>query len=185
MENEQIQDLFSSRKVLEMLTVANDFCMFLEKAEDYSREEILIYLQKVIPLIYIKSSLLPDIPVNDEGFTEHFVTEEQWENLFNALHQKFGEDDIYYFINHHEKSHSEAIMASIAENVTDIYQDLKDFILLYQKPLVIYKENAVRDLKQLFESHTGFRLVNAHNAIHYLLFAGATDNGYSDLSDLE
>ena len=30
-----------SRKVLEMLTVANEFCLFLEKSEEYSEEELL------------------------------------------------------------------------------------------------------------------------------------------------
>ncbi len=73
-----------SKTVLELLTVANEYCLFLEKAENYDRQDILIFLQKVCPLIYIKSSLLPVIEIEDEEAAEHFVTEEEWEGVFNS-----------------------------------------------------------------------------------------------------
>jgi hypothetical protein len=164
-----------SRKVLEMLTVANEYCLFLEKAEEYSKTDVYQFLQKILPLIYLKVSLLPDIKVKDEDATEHYVTEEQWESMFNMLRNKFNADDSFSYIDHHEKSQSEGIPGSMAENVTDIYQDLKDFVLLYQKPLKSFKENAVRDCKHLFETHFGFRLVTLHTALHYLLFLEEED----------
>ncbi|HTX89542.1 MAG TPA: DUF5063 domain-containing protein [Bacteroidales bacterium] len=176
-------DPVESRKVLEMVTVSNDFCLFLEKADDYSKQQILEYLQKVLPLIYLKASLLPVIRVEDEDATEHFVTEEQWEDLFNLLRGKLGEEDVYYFIDHHERSSTDAVKASLAENITDIYQDLKDFILLYQKPLRTFRENAVRDCRELFETRFGFRIVNSHAAIHYLLNREGEKADVSDLPD--
>ena len=166
----QHPDPVYSKKVIEMLTVANEFCLFIESAVDTSKDDLLNYLQKICPLIYIKAALLPDIETGDEDAVEHFVTEEQWEDIFNNLHLKLGEDDLYYFIDHHEKTHQDAVRASLSENLTDIYQDLKDFLLLYQKPLKAAKENAVRDCKKLFETRFGYRLVNAQTAIHYLLF---------------
>ncbi|MEI7725640.1 MAG: DUF5063 domain-containing protein, partial [Bacteroidota bacterium] len=102
-----------SRKVLEMLTVANEFCLFLEKAEDYSLEELLNFLQKISPLIYLKSALLPDIEVTDEDAVEHYVSEEQWETLFNILYIKFGERDLFYFVDHHENSHNDPVKGSL------------------------------------------------------------------------
>ena len=122
-----------SRKVLEMLTVANEYCLFLEKAEEYTFDELLNFLQKIAPLIYLKSALLPDVDVEDEDAVEHYVSEEQWETLFNILYNKFGEDDQFHFIDHHERSHNDPVKGSLAECFTDIYQDLKDFLLLYQK----------------------------------------------------
>lgn len=159
-----------SRKVLEMITVANEFCLFLEKAEDFSVEELLNFLQKISPLIYLKSALLPDIEVEDEDAVEHYVSEEQWESLFNILYHKFGEKDQFFFVDHHEKSHNDPIKGSLAESFTDIYQDLKDFMLLYQKPLKSFKENAVRECKRLFETRYGYRLINAQSAIHCLRY---------------
>jgi hypothetical protein len=176
-----IQDDLYSRKVIDMLTVANEYCLFIEKAEDFTKEDILQYMQKLLPLIYLKASLLPVIPVNDENAAEHFVTEEQWENLFNTLSIKFGKDDVYHFIDLHEKSHSDPVRASLSENLTDLYQDLKDFVLLYQKPLRTSQENAVRDCKNLFETRFGYRLVNAQQAIHYILYPLIDTGNYPDL----
>lgn len=161
-----------SRNVLEMLTVANEFCLFLEKAENYTKQELLSFLQKIGPLLYIKATLLPDIEPEDDEAIEHYITEEQWEQLFNLLRSKFGEEDQFYFIDNHEKGHTDPVRGSLAECYTDVYQDLKDFVLLYQKPLKTFKENAVRECKHLFETRYGFRMVNAQAAIHYLICTG-------------
>jgi hypothetical protein len=153
-----------------MLTVANEYCLFMEKAEDYTMEELLNFLQKISPLIYLKSALLPDVEVADEDAVEHYVSEEQWETLFNQLFNKFGEKDQFYFVDHQEKSHNDPIKGSLAESYTDIYQDLKDFLLLYQNPLKSFKENAVRECKRLFETRYGYRLINAQSAIHCIRY---------------
>lgn len=169
-QNPHSQDPLVSRPVLEMLTVANDFCLSMEKAGDYPSKDLLLYLQRILPLVYIKASLLPDIIPGDEDAIEHYVTEEQWEDLFNLLREKFGSDDLFHFIDQSEKSHEDPVRASLAENLADIYQDLKDFILLYQNPLITFRENAVRECKSLFADRFGYRLVNVHQAIHYLIF---------------
>jgi hypothetical protein len=164
-----------SRKVLEMLTVANEYCLFLEKAEDYTAEELLNFLQKISPLIYLKSVLLPDIEVEDEDAVEHYVSEEQWESLFNILYNKFGEKDQFFFVDHHERSHNDPVKGSLAESFTDIYQDMKDFLLLYQKPMKAFKENAVKECKRLFETRYGYRLINAQSAIHCMQYPEEND----------
>jgi hypothetical protein len=163
-----------SRNVLEMITVANEYCLFLEKAEDYKTEELMSFLQKVSPLIYLKAALLPDIEAEDENAVERYVSEEQWESLFNILHNHFGEKDQFYYIDQHERS-NDPVRGSLAECFTDTYQDMKDFLLLYQKPLKAFKENAVRDCKLLFETHFGYRLLIAQAAMHCLQFPGGLD----------
>jgi hypothetical protein len=182
--NDVPNDPVYSRTVLEMLTVANEFCLFLEKAENYDRQSILLFLQKICPLIYIKASLLPAIDLTDEEAAEHFVTEEEWESLFNALHQKFGDDDIYHFVDPHDSSQTDPVKASMAENFTDVYQDLKDFVLLYQKPRKASMEYAVFECRRLFETRFGFRLVRAHSALHCLLHKEGDKGELQDLLDI-
>ena len=164
------QDPLISRVVLEMLTVANDFCLSMEKVENYNNRDLLLYLNRILPLIYIKASLLPAVVPSDDEAIEHYVTEEQWENLFNALRIQFGDHDLYHFIDQHEHSHADPVRGSLAENIADLYQDLKDFVLLYQNPLVTFRENAVKECRYLFETRYGYRIVNAHQAIHYLIY---------------
>ncbi|MBI9039514.1 MAG: DUF5063 domain-containing protein [Bacteroidales bacterium] len=169
-----------SKTIIEMLTVANEFCRFMEKIDTFNKKDILEYLQKICPLLYIKGSLLPQIEVNEESTPERYITEEQWENIFNATRKKFGDDDIYFYINNHYSNEDEPVKASLAENFADIYQDLQDFVLLYQKNSIEAKENAVSECKALFETHWGYRIINSQKAIHYLLY-NDQNNEYEDI----
>jgi len=171
-------DPVCSRKVLEMITVANEYCLSLEKADAYSVAELTSFLRKIAPLIYLKSTLLPDIDVQDDDSVEHYVTEEQWESLFNTLHQKFGDNDVFYYVDLRETSHNDPLKGSLAESFTDVYQDLKDFLLLYQNPLRTFKENAVNDCKRLFETRYGYKLLNATAALHCLQYPAGAVAGY-------
>lgn len=171
----------AARPVMEMITVANDFCSFMEKAEDATKQDILVYLQRILPLLYLKSSLLPVVEVEDEDAVEHDVTESDWEELFNRLREKFGDDDAYHYIDLQEKSHLDPVRASLAENITDLYQDLKDFLLLYQKPLTSFKQNAIMECRKLFAERYGFRIVRAHMAIHHILYAESEPEEFSQI----
>ena len=160
-----------SRQVIEMITVAHEFCLFFEEAEKYPSEEILSYFQKIGPLLYLKGSVLPSSIDADPDYAERFVTEEQWEALFKILREKLGDDDIYY--THDENFDSQ--QSSISDNIADIYQDMKDFVVLYQKAPMQSKEAAVAELQKLFENHWGSRILNALTAIHHLLYKESID----------
>jgi hypothetical protein len=157
-----------SKNVFEIITVANDFCIFLAKIETYSKLEAIDYLQKVCPLLYIKGALLPDVEVLNPDANERFVTEGDWETLFNELRKIFHPDDEFWFIDNSDINENNPIKGSLAEHFADIYQDLKDFLMLYQKNTLDSKENAVSELKRLFPIHWGLRIVNAMKTLHYI-----------------
>ena len=167
-------DVIYSKNVLEMLTVANEYCIFLEESDKYEKERILHYFQKICSLLYLKGSLLPDVKVNDESANERFVTEEIWERIYSTLKSKLKSDDEYWYSEAIVKTDIEPVKGSIAENLADIYQDMKDFIWLYQKNSKAAQENAVYECKRLFESHWGFILVRVQKALHYQLFKDKT-----------
>jgi len=164
-------DILQGKNVLEMLTVANEYCLFLEKCEDYNRGDIMSYLQKICPLLYLKGTLLPLVTVNHPEANERFVTEEQWGSIYQTLVSKFGKQDQYIMVDSPDQSDPEIRKASMADNFADVYQDLKDFVMLYQKNTLSARENAVNECRRLFETHWGFRLVNAHRHLHYLMFS--------------
>jgi hypothetical protein len=162
------ENLTQSKAVLEMITVAHEFCLFMEKVDAYSQEDILNYFDKIIPLLYLKGSLLPSIEVSDSSYLERYVTAETWEIIFNEVRNKLKPNDEYWVLE--SNTDSEAIKASIADNLTDIYQDLKDFVILYTKNTQTARENATSECKLLFENHWGIRSLNALNAIHQLKY---------------
>jgi len=166
MENNQPEDITASPAVLEMLTVANEYCLFYEKADAYPMQDILDYFQKIAPLIYLKGSLLPGMQEEDPGPGERFVTEEQWESIFKVLRDKFGKNDIYYTHDHNHDS----VESSLSDNMADIYQDMKDFVMLYQKNTLVARQQAIILIRGLFRSRWGPALLNGLAAVHQILF---------------
>ncbi len=158
--------ILQSSQVLEMITVANDFCNFSESLNQHDKKEVIGYYQKVIPLIYLKGSLLPEIEVSDESAYERFVSEEHWENIFNAARLKFDNDDEYWYPDGNE----ELMKESLSDNIADIYQDMKDFVVLYQVNRLAAKENSLAECRVLFINHWGERCVKAMKQLHYLAF---------------
>ncbi|MDT8308767.1 MAG: DUF5063 domain-containing protein [Bacteroidales bacterium] len=160
-----------SGKVLDMLTVANEYCHFIESSKEKPLEDVVFYLQKILPLLYLKGSLLPDVKVSDTTMNERYVTEEAWEDVFNTLHTIFNDNDAYLCIDDPFETAAEPVLEQLSENFADIYQDMKDFIILYQKPLTASKENAVKECRQLFGTHWGKIIVKASPVLHHLLTA--------------
>lgn len=159
-----------SRQVIELLTVANEFCLFVEKAGEYPADKLADFLHKVAPLLYIKGALLPEIdPTNPEA-DERFVTEEQWSNVFADLKSKFANDDIFWGFDPMNFAPEDARKLSLGEHLADVYQDMKDFVLLYQKNTTIDQENAAAGIRNLFYRHWGPRLIQAMTHLHYILY---------------
>lgn len=174
--NSNTQDNIHSKNVIEVITIANELCIFLEEIEKYEKQYICLYLQKILPLLYLKGALLPDIELSSDEANERFVTQEQWEIIYNAVKIKLGKDDLFLFIDYATKLDDENEKGSIAEFMADIYQDLKDFLLLFQKNTRSAQENAVYSCKELFEDNWGMKLINVHKAIHMLLYRKRKNN---------
>lgn len=164
------EDLYN-RKILDMVTVANEYCIYILEIDKYEQRDILNYLHRICPLLYLKGSLLPDISVEDTQANERFVTQEQWESVFNNLRNKFLEKDEFLFISPTEKIDFNPVKYRLSELLADVYQDMKDFIWLFQKTSIHAKTNAVMECKRLFEQNWGIKLSIAQNAIHSQLYA--------------
>lgn len=157
-----------SRSVIEMLTVANEYCLFAEKIENYTRDDVIGYFQKICPLLYIKGVTLPYIEPENPDANERFVTEENWEKIFNDMKEKLGKDDINNITDYNDNNSLSKI--SVAEFIADIYQDMKDFVLLYQKNTKSARENAVAECRLLFERHWGYRIIEVQKIFHQLIY---------------
>jgi hypothetical protein len=171
MENKEVlKEPVYSPFVLEFLAVAQKFCLFIEEIEKYDKNQLYDYMHKALPLLYVRGSVLPEIQPDDHSYNEKFVTEEQWQNVFNGIRNILQKDDEYWFLEN-DNPLNEPVKASISDNLADIYQDMKDFIILYQKPLRGAKKMAVWEISELHKFHWGFRVVNLMKVLHYKLYS--------------
>jgi hypothetical protein len=162
-----------SRNVIEFVAVANEFCKYCEHASELKGDELLKILQRILPLMYLKASLLPQLNPYFEDGNEKFVTESDWTGIQEALKEKFGTADDFLEVFDERMSDSEGpVTASISENMADIYQDMKDFLLLYQTGTVEVMNDAVWECRMNFENFWGQKLVNSMRAVHKFIYSG-------------
>jgi hypothetical protein len=171
MNNEN--DLVYSQHAVEFVAVATEYCRYAEHAAEFRGEDLLNIMQRFLPLLYLKASFLPKLkPVFDDG-NEKFVNESDWNIVHDAFKRKFGTANDYIDVPDEKISGSEElVLSSLAENMADIYQDLKDFSLLYQTGTSEVMNDALWECRENFENIWGQKLVNSLRAIHKFLYSG-------------
>ena len=162
-----------SRSVVEFTAAANEFCKYAEHAAELKGDELLKIFQRLLPYLYLKASLLPALEPYFEDGNEKFVTEADWFRIHDTLREKFGTADDYPEVFDEKFNYSEGpVASSLSENLSDIYQDIKDFLLLYQTGTQEVMNDAVWECRQNFENFWGQKLVNALRAIHKFIYSG-------------
>ncbi len=159
-----------SKEVIEFTAVANEYCAFVESSEKYNGVQILRFMQKLLPLLYSKVLSLPEFQSVIEEQQEKFVREDDWHSIKDAIVVKLGEADDYLDVFDDSISFSEeSLPASISENLADIYQDLKDYLIAYSIGTVELMNEAIWNCQDSFNLYWGQKLVNALRAIHSAL----------------
>ncbi|HPY68091.1 MAG TPA: DUF5063 domain-containing protein [Bacteroidales bacterium] len=162
-----------SRNVIEFVAVANEFCKYAERSAEVSGDDLLRILQRILPLMYLKASLLPSLEPYFEDGNDKFVTEADWYRIHDSLKLKFGNANDFLEIFDEKFVESEIpVPSSLAEYMADIYQDIKDFLLLYQTGTEEIMNDAVWECKMNFENIWGQKLVNSMKAIHRFIYSG-------------
>ncbi len=162
-----------SRNVVEFVAVANEFCKYAEHAQELKGDELFKILQRILPLLYLKASLLPKLEPYFEDGNERFVTENDWKRIRHNFREKFGTADDYQEVfDDRNREREGQFEASVSEDLTDIYQDIKDFLLLYQTGTNEVMNDAVWECRQHFEDYWGQKLVNSMRAIHRFIYSG-------------
>lgn len=162
------ENIVKSKQVLEVFAVASEYCLFIDRMENVPREDALTFLQSILPALYLKGSMFPTVEVLDDSANERFVTEEEYETLRYRLSNYFGEQDFFSAVDL-SNGDIESVPTSLSELLTDIYTDLKDFLMLYAKENPSAKENAVASCHYYFHVGWGNRLVLALPQIHHLV----------------
>lgn len=175
--NENIYD----KNIVEFVTVGVEFCSFIEQASETSRNAFTDTAIKILPLLYLKATLLPDYESKSDLSVEHFVTENIYEYIRSSISRMFGEHDSYLEVFQADMQYSETpIIANISEDISDIYQDIKDFISIYSLGNEEATQEALAYCKENFISYWGQKLVNVLRALHNLHFSQNEDENDND-----
>lgn len=180
-EELQIKEIVYSRDTIEFVTVALQYCAFLEEFENLTEVELTDKLTKVLPLLYLKASLLPETDSIDYQEPEVTVTETDYNYIMSKFYSVFAKDDTYLEVFLQDMKYSETpISASISEDLTDIYQDLKNFITIYERGITENMNDALYICIENFKLYWGQKLVNVLRALHSLKYSGEIEDSEED-----
>uniref|UniRef100_UPI003FEF8318 DUF5063 domain-containing protein n=1 Tax=Bacteroides eggerthii TaxID=28111 RepID=UPI003FEF8318 len=155
------------RNVVEFVTVAAEFCKFLEQAETIKRSTFVDTSLKILPLLYLKASMLPKCETIGNEALETFVTEETYEILRMNLAGLLAEKDDYLDVFVSDMKYSDQpITRNISEDLADIYQDIRNFIFVFQLGLNETMNDSLAVCRENFALYWGQKLVNTLRALH-------------------
>lgn len=174
---EDFQRVGYSKEVIEFVAVAKEFCDFVERTPQMQRKDFLFSLQKFIPLIYLKGSLLPANESEEGGLAEDIVSEDTYNYLWGELHRLMGEHDEYLEVFDDSMQYSEdPVVHSISEKTCDIYQDLKNFIVVFRSGVPELIGEALWELNNNFELYWGKACAGLLRAVHCAVYQVGDDS---------
>jgi hypothetical protein len=161
------------RNSVEFVTVAAQYCQFLENVEGMERDEFVDTVLKILPLLYVKALLLPKMETMDEEdeALETCVTEETYSMMNAQLADIMGDRDDYLDVFVEDMKYSDQpVTRYISEGLADIYQDIKDFIFVFKQGVNLNMHNALATCQENFKLYWGQKLVNTLRALHEVKF---------------
>lgn len=161
------------RNTLEFVTVALEFCTFVETAGQNGLFDFIDKGIKLLPLLYLKATLLPEAEVDDEDDEpELTVTEDMYEAVRTRIATLLGEKDSYLETFHPDMQYSDTpIAAFISENLADVYQDTGNFVSLFRQGNEEVMLQAIALCHANFQEFWGQQLLNALKALHAIRYS--------------
>lgn len=164
---EPTSQVIFDKNSIEFVTVAAEYCGFIERSREVGKQSFVDTALKILSLLYLKASLLPECELMGEDDLETFVTEDDYEYVRRSIAKVLGAQDDYLEVFHPDMAYSDTpIKKCISEDLADIYQDLKDFIGVFQSGLNVTMNDSLCVCKEHFAEFWGQRLVNTMRALH-------------------
>ncbi len=189
MERAEVEKIVYDKSVIDFVTIAVEICVFLEKNEPTPRKEWVDRILKMLPLLYVKALLLPETVTTEEELPATFVREEDYARVANGVSEVMGEEDVYLDVFVEEMKYSDTpVSLYISENIADIYQDIRNFVSVYQFGLTGQMNDALYQCKENFRLYWGQKLVNVLRPLHTLkclYLENEKENEDTDLSEDE
>lgn len=150
-------------------SVATEFCDVVDSASSLDRATLLSRLYEVLPRLVHEGIELPTISLSDDDTRNDArktrMKDAEWGQLYQLLKEKLGDWDLYWQVFDPTKD-SEAIRGSLADDIADIFRDVKEGLA---RQGVDSQRDAIWEWRCGYYSHWGQHAMDALRTIHFLL----------------
>lgn len=171
MEDSSSHSPIYSKNTLEFLAVAKSYCELMDDSGQWENDKLLDILLRLLPLLYLKGSLLPEVEPLDEDSLETFATEPRYALLASNLAVLFGEDDDYLETYHPDIALADgAVAASVSERLADLWQEMYDFVEVFRQGFDDSMNDALYLCRERFAQEWGPALLHVLRALHAIKY---------------
>ena len=164
-------EIIVSKQTEDFVRTALEYCVLIEKHTQSGREFFIDNMIKILPLLYLKVSVIPLIEENYDSDLKTKVSEEMYNRVEDAVSQLLSTDNFYLETFHPDIRLSDSpIAVKISEDLADIYQDLGNFIAVFKNGQKETMNDSLALCILNFENYWGQRLLNTLRALHYIKY---------------
>lgn len=169
--NEITNNPVYSKQALEFVTVATEYCNFIENSDKISKKDFIDKMHKLLTFLYQKAVLLPNLELLYDA-NEKFVTELDWNNAKKLVNATLVSHDQFVKVENLEDYQEDTDAEySLSELMSDIYQELMDFVTIYQIGNEESMNDAISDIKSTFEQFWGIKLLVLTQSLHKIIYS--------------
>ncbi|WP_160118379.1 DUF5063 domain-containing protein [Bacillus sp. V59.32b] len=146
------------KEVIEFVEVAKKFCSLIESLTNLKVLDEVPNIAISLSELYSKAIKLPQVETESEKLPE-----------INVVRPKisFGKYECYSEV-YEPYSDEESINASLTDDILDIYQDVKEGLILFESN---DRNEAIWHWNFSFSTHWGSHVVDALRALHSIMFS--------------
>ena len=152
-------------------TVARQYCSVVESAATLDRTELLLRIYRILPKLIDEAISLPQVDTSDDDQTVEEMPRvsvrqsgDEWSHLYNLLKEKLGDWDLYWQV-FDPITDREAICGTLADDIADIYRDLRRGLVLHELPSCP-SADVIWDWRLHYYFHWGQHAIEALFTIH-------------------
>ena len=138
----------------------------MDSASDIDRTEFVAQVYRILPKLIDQAIEMPNVEPGDnqQRRSPLEVRHHEWQRLFNALKEKLGQWDLYRQV-FDPTGDSNAIFGSLADDIADIYRDLRKGLEL-KETYPSQPDAAIWEWRFGFYFHWGKHAMDALLAMH-------------------
>ncbi|MBN2273244.1 MAG: DUF5063 domain-containing protein [Bacteroidales bacterium] len=180
-----MEDL-KSLQVKEYIEAARDYCGFIDEAASIRPVELFQSLQNHLANIYAKTSMVKKPKYCFEDEPQKFVKENEYALIHDRLQGVISKFNGAGSLGKKKQAGDMDILSfSLAESLTDIYQELKDSYQLYDVGLTQAMNDAIWSSLDNFEKQWGLQLIETLQSLHQLLYGHKLTSNQLQLDENE
>lgn len=158
--------------------VAQRYCSLVDSRSALEKPEFLLQIYRMLPELIAEAIRLQEVVFGDDENEEQDarlrqirvkteMNQVEWGQHYTSLKEKLGDWNLYWQV-FDPRTDNEAIYGSLADDIADIYRDLKNGLALRESNEVS-AYIIVFDWQFKYWSHWGKHAIDALRVIHFIL----------------